>query len=176
MNERKIPQLGNTVIDITSGLKGIAWQYIEMISGTVQLSIQPRLPDDAPVASPTEPIPPGLSVDIALLDYINDGAVDRVTPAKPEVIALGNEVEDLTTGIRGIAVKRVTFINGCVYYNIIHKMTEKQKEEGSSALEQFISSTLLKVVGNGIAPQVAKNSEGPAERRPGGPSAKVMRA
>lgn len=174
---KQTPQLGNVVRDITTGLAGIAFQYVELITGTVQLAIQPQLKKgEAYVTTTAEGIPPGLNVDLALLDYVADGIFDRVAPAAPTDIALGNKVEDIASGLVGIAISRVTFINGCVYYNVQPGQTDKQKKEGEFSLPSFLPGARLKKLADGIAKQMAPALTAPAEKRPGGPSTRAQRA
>src|SRR5437762_608731 len=145
---RQIPKLGNIVRDITTNFTGIATQLIEMSFGTVQFAVQPQLPEGATNTGDALAIPAALSIDLAQLDYVADGIVDRVTPAAPQTIALGNEAEDMVSGLRGIVITRSTFINGCVYYNVQPKQTAKQKEEGTFTDSAFLPSQRLEVIGD----------------------------
>ena len=172
---RTIPKLGHLVRDITSGFTGIAIQQVEMISGTVQLGVQPQLEDGKTTTGTPEGIPAALSIDLAQLDYVGPGIADRVTPAGPEKIALGNTVEDMASGLVGCAVSRSTFINGCVYYHVQPRQTEKQKKEGTFTDHAFIASPRLQVIDQGIAPKMAHTQTEPVTRRPGGPTTKAMR-
>jgi hypothetical protein len=172
---RKIPKLGNIVRDITTGFTGMATQYVEMSSGTVQLAVQPQLPDGATNTGDALAIPAALSIDLPQLDFVADGAADRVLPAAPQTIALGNEVEDMVSGLRGIVVTRTTFINGCVYYNVQPKQTAKQKEEGTFTDSAFLPSQRLEIKGDGIARKIAPATAAPVSERPGGPTTRAQR-
>lgn len=173
----KKPQLGNIVRDVTTGFTGTAFQYVELISGTAQLAVQPLLKNgDTHDASTSEGIPPALNVDIGLLDYVSDGVVDRVRPAAPESIKLGDEVEDNVTGLIGIAVSRVTFINGCVYYHVQPRQNAEQKKKAEFSTPSFFPSGRLKTLSKGVSEEMAPRLQGAAEKRPGGPSTKATRA
>jgi hypothetical protein len=173
---RTLPKLGNTVIDTLTGVKGIAYQYIEMISGTVQLAVQPKLPADTAGLPGAEPVLPGINIDIQLLDVVDEGIADRVIQPGPETIALGNEVETMIGGQTGVAINRLTFINGCVYYHVQQRPTQKQKDEGTLPEMLFVSSKMLKVTGQGLAKQAETNMTEPVQKRPGGPSTRATRA
>jgi hypothetical protein len=173
--KRKVPQLGNIVRDIATGFTGMATQYIEMLSGSVQLAVQPQLPEGTTNTGDSLAIPTALSIDLPQLDFVADGAADRVTPAAPQTIELGNEVEDVVTGLVGITVQRSTFINGCVYYNVQPKQTAKQKEEGTFSDTGFVAAQRLEVVGPGVAARMAPVIAAPAEKRPGGPTTRAQR-
>lgn len=172
---KKTPVLGNYVRDATTGFTGIATQFIEMLSGNVQLAVQPQLPEGTTHVADSA-IPPALSIDLVQLDYVSVGIADRATPPTPQTIRLGEEVEDMVSGLVGIVVARTSFINGCVYYTVQPKQTAKQKEEGTFTGDAFLPSQRLKIMGNGIAEEVAPATAAPAERRPGGPTTLARRA
>ena len=57
-------------------------------------------------------------------------------------ICLGDEVEDLITGYKGVAVARTKFMNGCIQYTVACKMkkgeTEYPKDFGIAIDEQSL--------------------------------------
>lgn len=59
-----------------------------------------------------------------------------------EEIKLGDEVEDLITGFKGIAVARTKFMNGCIQYTVACRMKkgdiEPPKELGYAIDEQSL--------------------------------------
>lgn len=172
---RTIPQLGHIVRDATTGFTGTATQYIEMLSGTVQLAVQPMLPEGSTHTGDALAIPTALSIDLPQLDYVSAGIASRVIAPAPQTIRLGEEVEDIVTGLRGITVQRSTFINGCVYYNVQPKQTAKQKEEGTFSDTGFVAAQRLEVVGDGVAAKMAPATAAPAAKRPGGPTTRAQR-
>ena len=172
---RKIPKLGNIVRDITTGFTGTAVQFVEMLSGSVQLVVQPQLPEGATNTGDTQAIPAALSIDLPQLDFVADGIADRVVKPAEQTIVLGNEVEDIVTGLVGITVQRTAFINGCVYYNVQPKQTAKQKEEGTFSDTGFVASQRLEVRGGGVAAKMAPAIAAPAATRPGGPTTRAQR-
>jgi len=173
MATKKQPQLGNTVRCVVTGLTGIAYQTTELATGTIQYSVQPKLAGKEPIAGA---IPDAISIDVQLLEYIDDGIAERVIQPEVTPIKLGAEVEDVATGIVGMTTSKVTFVNGCVYFNVQPKQTKKQKEEGVIPDIQFISSNRLKQIGAGFSKHVEKNLDTPPEKRTGGPMTRARRA
>jgi len=65
---------------------------------------------------------------------------------KKKKITLGNEVRDIVTGFKGIAVARVEYINGCVQYCVKPQTGEDNKmPEG-----EYLDVQQLEVVSDGV--------------------------
>lgn len=169
---KKPAQLGAKVRCMISGYTGIATQQVELLSGTVQLAVQPPLD---PNAGTNGQYPEGANIDIQQLEYVEDGLLDRVVPAQATDIALGNEVEDTVTGFKGMTVSKHTFLNGCVYFHVQPKQTKEQREKGTIPLTEFFSAGRLKIVGKGVAPAARKELEKPVSTRTGGPTTRMSR-
>jgi len=168
------PKLGNTVRCVMTGYTGIANQKLELLNGTVQLSVQPSMSKDRLM---NNVYPDGMNLDVHMLDYVDDGVAARVTPVTANVdIRLGERVQDSVTGFDGIATAKHTFVNGCVYFTVIPTLSKDDKEKGTSPVGSFFEHSRLKKVSDGIAksvviPPVASNG-----RVPGGPATKMRRA
>jgi hypothetical protein len=156
-------KLGATVRDAVTGLTGIATQWTEFQSGTIQLAVQP------PNKKGENTLPDAHNIDIQLLDYVDEGLAARVTKPTAVPIPLGSIVEDTVTGMKGTAVRRVIFINGCVYYDVVPKKKSAMFDDNPTA--QFVDGTRLKV----ITPAVVEPRVEVRTRPPGGPSRPVMR-
>jgi hypothetical protein len=160
--------IGCTVRCVASNVKGIVHQKTELLGGTVQYSIQPSSADGSEVKD-------GYSIDVQQLDKIDDGiSARRTDPVYPD-IELGNEVKDLITGFRGVVTSRVTFLNGCVYFNVERKGPTTPENKDEERL-RFFPSIRLSVVGAGIAPPKPVEATAPAARKPGGPTTRAQRA
>lgn len=170
------PALGNTVRDVTTGFTGTATQLVEMMSGTVQLAVQPKMDAGKAFMEANDGAPPALSIDIHQLDVVDAGIADRVITPVASLITLGNEVEDIVTGFIGTAISRNTFLNGCVYYNVMPRQTKKQREEGTMPESTFLPVQRLKLLAPALAAQVAQTMTTPAAKRPGGPTTRAQRA
>lgn len=61
-------------------------------------------------------------------------------------LKLGQTMKDLTTGFTGIAINRITFLNGTVQYNL-----QPQSKEGTYPDAISIDENLLEVIGEGVS-------------------------
>lgn len=57
---------------------------------------------------------------------------------------LGQTLEDIITGFKGVATTRVTYMNGCVQYQVVPKMGK----DGAIPKPQHLDTQQLKVVNN----------------------------
>jgi len=165
-------RVGATVRDAMTGFTGTAMSRVELLGGNVQFAVQPKLAADA---KPGE-FPDAVNIDHHLLDFVDVGLSPRATEPPPVTVELGDKVRDIVTGINGIAVSRVTFLNGCIYYNVQQpKMQDKQTGiEGVPDL-LFLSQGRLENIKPAVAAvQVPKATTG--GRVPGGPSTRAQRA
>lgn len=105
-------KLGQEVEDRTSGFKGIANSIIELLSGTIQVGIQPRSDDGS--------FKDSMAVDYQVVKVIGDGIIKEVALPKIERtdIRLGMRVVDVISGAEGITVCKVTYLNGCITFSI----------------------------------------------------------
>lgn len=79
------------------------------------------------------------------------------------MIELGEKVKDIVSGVEGIAVARVEYLNGCIQYCVAPK-------GGIDALKTdslYIDEGQLKIIGKGIRVDIAKAAGGP-QRTPKG--------
>lgn len=157
--------LGNTVRDIATGMQGFATSKVEFMTGNVQFIVQPPVKDGAFVD--------GLGFDAQQLDYVDDGIASRVTPAPKETgIVLGSKVKDIVTGYAGIATRKTTFLNGCVYFTVIAPI-----DKDGSIKEDFVEFKRLETVGEGVIDKIAKKlaKDAPAALKSGGPVTRLMK-
>jgi len=102
--------LGKTVRDRISGVTGIADQYIEKLSCASQYAIQP-LGDG-------KTLPDSWAFDVINLEVVDGPTIDVVPADASVVVKLGDKVRDVIVGTEGVAVKRATYINGCVFFTV----------------------------------------------------------
>ena len=79
-------------------------------------------------------------------------------------IKLGEKVTDIVTGVTGIAVARVEYLNGCVQFCV-------QPKGALDALKTdslYIDQGQLKRVGAGITAVVERGKGGPSAHTPSG--------
>ena len=160
MSEIKI---GCLVVDLASGLEGTVTSRVEMFNGNVQYGVQPKAFKGA------DKMPDPYSIDGAQLKYKGKGISDKASPAQATDIQLGDEVEDIISGHKGIASSKTTFLNGCVYFDVASKGDAAKKIEATS---MFVSCVRLKKISKTpLKPLVPQN-----EKPTGGPSSRAQRA
>lgn len=164
--------LGVLVMDRLSKFTGIASSRVEMMGGNVQYAVQPQLNSEA---KPGE-FPDAMSIDAHTLEFVGPGLSADITAAGPTTVELGDKVKDIVTGLIGIAVSRVTFMNGCIYYNV-QPPIETDKQTGMQAVPapSFLNQQRLEVVKPKVAP-VPTPTATTSGRVPGGPSTRAQRA
>lgn len=150
--------LGQTVKDTVSGFTGIVHSRTEFLTGNVQLSLQP-------------PVKDGTLPDLQVFDIHQLTAVPKKTdlpfiPAPFTGVVLGEEYRDIVTGFAGVAVRRVTFLNGCVYYVLMGSFDPKS----GKTTEDFIEWKRLERVGAGVRAKMDKKVQSPVAEPPGGPA------
>lgn len=165
-------RLGATVRDAITGFTGTASSRVDMMGGNVQFAVQPKLTSEA---KPGE-FPDAMNIDHHTLEFVDAGLSDRVTTPGPITVQLGDKVKDIVTGIEGIATSRVTFMNGCIYYNVQQqKVLDKQTGIEGVPDVMFVAQVRLETVKPAVAAvkPAAKSASGKA---PGGPATRAQRA
>jgi len=89
-------------------------------------------------------------------------------------IKLGDQVQDLVSGYKGIAVMRTKFLNGCVQYTVVGKVKEGTKPQEE---EVSVDEASLKVLKRNAAPscEYLEEEEEENEEFTGGPNRLVKR-
>ncbi|NTV70145.1 MAG: hypothetical protein HGA71_08375 [Azonexaceae bacterium] len=149
-------KLGSTVKDKVTGLIGTANQLRETLFGTRQIGIQPM--------GDGKTIPDPYFVDVQTIEVIDAGLSESAcqNPDHPEV-NLGDKVRDVTSGEKGIATSRLTFMNGCVYFAVT------VKAKGKRDAQKYVSNhKALEVILPGALSNAPTSSSG-------GPSTKAFR-
>ena len=126
--------IGYTVRDVVSGLTGIATRYIEMLSGSKQYAIQPR--------GDGKEMPAGYDIDVQTVEAVSPRVLAVISPDPNVVVRLGDEVEDIITGLRGIATVKTTFANGCTYFDVVGRKTPDDDDPKAA----FVEHKRLKVI------------------------------
>lgn len=157
---RDMPRIGEEVEDTVTGVKGIAIYKNEGMSGTTQLAVQPKGNGDN--------LPEAWSIDWQTLKVIGFGqSRTAITPAK-QTIELGDEVEDTVTGLKAIAVSRITYLNGCVSYGLQAKIGK----DGKVPEYVYVDWKRLVVTKSAKVP-LHEEAKKPETKRTGGPSMRV---
>ena len=81
-------------------------------------------------------------------------------------IELGSKVKDVVTGLVGIAVAKIVYMNGCVQYGVKAQISEAALKEA-----EYIDEGQLEVVDDGVIDIINKEEdEGPGGDQPHKPS------
>jgi hypothetical protein len=158
-------QLGQMMRDVISGFEGIAIQKVEKYNGNIMYALQPK------AKSGEDGHPDAMVLDELMLDYVHDGVVERVTPVQREYdIVLGDMVEDIATGFKGIALEKVTFLNGCVFYAVLPKAVKTDILNNNSHASMIDAGRLEVCRKGGIAHLLPEPAILASGKSPGGPS------
>lgn len=126
--ENKI-KLGYTVKDAVTGFTGIAMMSIETLTGTKQYYVQPKCK-----AGEESTMPIDVSFDWQRLDVVDTGVSDRYAEVKDDTgFTLGEEVQSLVSGFRGIIIHKYVSLNGCIRF-----MVQSQIASRDSSNEKFV--------------------------------------
>lgn len=158
-------KLGQKVKDATTGFKGIAIIKTLHMNGNVQYGIQPE------VEKGSKAYPDAINLDNHLLDVVDDGVSDRTTEVTHITdIELGNTVEDIVSGVKGIVTEKSTYMNGCEFFMVITK--EDPKKPGTST-KGWVPAIRLKKVNDGIVEKLPEVKKAESGKLPGGPASRV---
>lgn len=129
-------KLGCEIYHIVTGISGIAAGRSESLNGTVQYSIKQQDFDKANGRNFDD-----IWVDEGLIQYKGTGLLSDKQFPEPTVtdIQLGQTVEHIS-GFKGVAMERVTYINGCVLFGVL----PKTKDPNVLPEMQFLASQYLK--------------------------------
>jgi len=71
------------------------------------------------------------------------------------MIELGQKVRDIVTGLEGIAVSRIEYLNGCIQYGI-----ETESEDGNKLNKtEYLDEGRLKVIDSSIVTEQLEEKE-----------------
>ncbi|RLC38441.1 hypothetical protein DRH27_02240 [Candidatus Falkowbacteria bacterium] len=79
-----------------------------------------------------------------------------------KLIKLGDTVQCIHTGVKGVAVAKTEFYNGCIQYTIAPKATK----EGKLPEEVGIDEQSLKIVIAKTKPRLKRTTGGPRNKAP----------
>ncbi|MFH1657917.1 MAG: hypothetical protein ABIG35_01265 [Pseudomonadota bacterium] len=140
-------KLGCTVIDNVSGLTGIATQIRITLSGCRQIGIQPK-GDGTKVLE-------AVLIDDHLVSVVDEGVSAQVPEGELSTIHLGEKIRDIITKRAGIVVATVSFVNGCLYLEVIPK---HKKNDPSRTF--FIDHKRAQFMSSGIKANIEKTGKG----------------
>ena len=114
--------------------------------------------------------PTGINLDEGQLEVVDAGISSITVDPKVPTVKLGEKVEDLVTGQKGIATLETVFINGCTYYAVTYV------DEKNVTRELFVGAERVKKVSSGVTKSLENNqTPSPTGKKPGGPSTPMRR-
>ena len=152
--------LGDTVRDRISGFSGIAIQTLQFLNGNVQIAIQPKQKEGE------VSYPDAMFIDQHTVEVVEKGTLEFV-PAVETEIDLGDRVRDIACGFEGVTIQKATYINGCVSFAIMPKVTKKHPLPDY----YWIDHGRLERIDFGIS-HIAVELKG-EKKAPGGPAQRV---
>lgn len=155
--------IGCVATDITSGFEGTVTSRNELFNGNVQFAVQPKAIKGA------EKLPEAYSIDEVSLKFKSKGVSESAVAPQATDIKVGDEVEDIISGHKGIVTTKTTFLNGCVYFDVVKPANEAKKIESTA---MFLSCTRLKKTSAKTVTPITVKGEKPT----GGPSTRAQRA
>lgn len=156
----KIP-LGSRVRCVLSGLTGIAATETLQINGNIRYDVQPKSEDG-------KSMPEAWVIDVQSLEVVDAGISERATAPRAHTFNTGDKVIDQITGHEGIVTELVTFLNGCVFANVVPRKSGNALLTDAAPAGSMLPVERLKYIGKGLTI--------PATDKPtGGPSARAVR-
>ena len=153
----KIP-LGSTVRCVITGVVGTATGQAEQINGNVRYDVQPKSEDG-------RSMPEAWAVDLQSLEVVDAGISERATAPRAHDFKAGQKVRDQITGHEGVITDICTYINGCVFANVVPRKTDKASLVEGAPAGSMIAIERLEVVGEGLTLPVAEKPTGGPSRR-----------
>ena len=164
--------LGLEIRHLVTDLKGTITSMRERLSGQKQFMIEPR--------GDGTTIPDAIYTDWQTIEVIGNGLKHLVTPADTTVeVKLGQTVKHKITGFVGIAVERLTYMNGCVFFQV--DPTEeyiKTLDKNFPIKSQLFDHQFLEIIDEDpiVLPVAPKHTAEETLKPTGGPSRRVNNA
>lgn len=154
--KKKVPVLGNEVVDDVSGVRGIMTAIGYFLNGSVMVSIHAK-------GKGTD-APKGLCVDLDQVTYKGVG-LPTTPPDDTSHIVLGTTCRDVASGFVGVVIAKSIFMNGCTQVDLLPPAKDGKKMDAEAIDWKRLETidTELKVV---VKPEEPK----PHKPTKGGPS------
>ena len=98
---------------------------------------------------------------VHILEEINTQPRKEEQNMAKENIKIGDRVKDVVTGLEGVAVSRIEYINGCIQFGVCGKVNK----EGKVPDVNYIDHKQLKVIGKPVELEQA-DTGGPQQFAP----------
>lgn len=158
---------GSWVKDKFTGFEGTIVNFTSHLSGNVRAGIVPQ------AKSEDKSYPDGADIDVSSLEFLR--ATDATClPLQDTPVQLGDLVEDIVTGYRGIVLYAHLSASGCINFAVQAKLTKKQQSRGlpDGGLILIPCLKLVIVQDDPLGLRPSKEQTPAAEKAPGGPVTK----
>lgn len=156
-------KMGSEVRDRVSGLEGVITASQLTLNGMFQWAVCPR--------GDGKDLPEGWNIDPAQLEWIGEGLEGVALPPAEYDIALGDEVEDIVSGFRGVVTQWCDQLNGCVLLRVEAPLST---EEGDKVSARVQAPYMAHLIGRWKKVEAAKAPVTPRTRS-GGPASRMER-
>lgn len=114
--------VGDFVQESIFNLSGIIIATNERMNGNIQYCLQPHQPEL------NKPLIDATYIDAHSMTVVEEARVKPTAAVISDHINLGDTVQDIITGHKGVAHERMVYINGCVRYAVSIKEDNKAKD------------------------------------------------
>lgn len=155
-------RLGVKARDRVSKLEGILTAHFIKLHG---MDVWALTPAGDGTTSPEAKV-----FDSSILEVIDVGISATVPEADESRVAvqLGQEVVDEVSGVKGIAIERAQFMDGCIYFSVQPKVARADADKVPEAV--FMAHQRLRRIGDGVVQKVKASKEKEGAKPPGGPT------
>lgn len=149
--------LGCLILDSISGIQGYAVSSHEILDSQPQWGMQP-VPEFGSTV-----LPDIIFLNKGLADLVGQGiSFRRQAGPATDTLQLGEQVTEDVSGFTGIAIERITYINGSILYYVL----PKTKKKNTSPEGMSIDHLRLKKIGNGVLKKATKKKVQPHKAKP----------
>jgi hypothetical protein len=157
------PQLGDLLRDKLTGFTGVAAYKTLDMNGNIRFALQPRNAEDP------NKIEDMLEVDRHMLEVVEPGVAPVMPVDMDSLLCLGDKVQDIASGMKGMVVLSVIYLSGCVHHGVLPKQGKGEVRLGLMPKTTMIPVQRL-VLRKPARSDYPTFEEAEAGEGPGGPS------
>lgn len=154
--KNQIAERGDEVICEVTGFRGIVTGETKCLQGMTRFDVQPGLDKKGKMGE-------CWTIDATSLKVLVKGKIKALPPIKVNDVELGNEVEDILSGFRGVVIAESLAINGCTRVVVQPKIDK----EGKLPKAEAFDVGRLKTIKVAKIPDGQRETGAPMERSEG---------
>lgn len=159
---------GDIVMDKSSGYSGSVINFVHELNGNLRVGIQPACEEGK-----ENTLPDAMSIDASSLILVKPAEDPMTVPLVETDILVGMEVEDIVTGIRGIATWKMESMSGCVHFSVQPPASKKDQKKGRCPPARLSSAQTLIAISQGVLKDEVFTKQVAAQGPSGGPSTRI---